>query len=601
MELGESENAVIQRALAHLLSNAGFSRNERQSKFLRFLVERHLEGREGELKESVIGVEVFDRKPDYDPKLDAIVRTEAVRLRSRLSRYYADEGREAPVVIELPKGGYRLVFRHRAAVPDVHERPARGTWWAVAAVVALSISLAGTGWWWTRASRTSYAVAVLPLENLGPDPANDYFADGLTDEIVRDLSTIEGLTVRSRTSSFSLRDKQLTAAQVGRQLDVEYLLEGSVLHAGERLRVDAQLIRVRDDFPVWSGRFDRELTDVFAIQDEISRGIVNGLRLKLGQGRRRYETSVEAHDLYLRGRYAMKDFPDVAGARAREAVQYFEQAIAKDRSYALAYAGLADTFLAIHGNMVKPDALPRARAAAKKAVELDPLLSEAHSAWASVRAREYAWQEAEQGFRRAIELNPNNALAHLDLGFSVLVMHGRFDEGLREVRQAAQLDPLSPYTRTEFARALLLAGTYRESIEQARKAIELAPERNRPYMVLRRALYMNGDVTEALTVPQKGLVVGAQVWPACAYFRAGRREEAFEILQKLAATPPPHVGSLVAVHACAGEKEQAIRYLQQQFAMNQSGLADSLQAPELAWMRSDPRITQLRKQIDLAP
>src|SRR5262249_27846614 len=145
-------------------------------------------------------------------------------------------------------------------------------------------------------------IAVLPLENLGRDPANDYFADGLTDEIIRNLSIIEGLAVRSQTSSFAFKGKPRNVHETGQQLNVDYLLEGSVLGVEERLRIDAQLIRVRDDVPLWSSRFDRDFTDVFAIQDEISSGIVNSLRLKLGAGRRRYETSVEAYNLYLRAR-----------------------------------------------------------------------------------------------------------------------------------------------------------------------------------------------------------------------------------------------------------------------------------------------------------
>ena len=158
------------------------------------------------------------------------------------------------------------------------------------------------GWWRVQHTSTPIAIAVLPLENLSHDPANDYFADGLTDELIRNLSIIDGLSPRSRTSSFAFKGKPRNVREAGKELAVDYILEGSVLRAGQRLRIDAQLIRVRDDFPIWSGKFDRELTDVFAIQDEISRGIVNNLRLKLGQGRRRYETSVEAYDLYLHAR-----------------------------------------------------------------------------------------------------------------------------------------------------------------------------------------------------------------------------------------------------------------------------------------------------------
>jgi len=288
---------MVREQLERVLSSRDFSRNERLSRFLRFVVERYLEGKDSELKESVIAIEVFGRKADYDPKEDAIVRTEAMRLRARLSKYYDGEGSRDPVIIELPKGGYTPSFRR----PEAAEPPkasSRGRWVPIA-LALLAVVLAAAGWWWARHRNEPVVVAVLPLENLSRDPANDYFADGITDEIIRNLSVIEGLAVRSRTSSFAFKGKPRNVREVGNLLDADYVLEGSVLRAGEQLRVNAQLVRVRDDFPLWSGKFDRELTDVFAIQDEISRGIVNQLRLKLGRGRRRYETSLEAYDLYL--------------------------------------------------------------------------------------------------------------------------------------------------------------------------------------------------------------------------------------------------------------------------------------------------------------
>jgi adenylate cyclase len=248
-------------------------------------------GRESELKESLIAIEVFGRKPDYDPKLDSIVRTEAGRLRARLAGYYAGEGSGDPVIIELPKGGYIPVFRQPEAARE-EGRFRSGRVWLLVALGVLAAGAAATGWWWVQHRGAPIRIAVLPLENLSHDPSNDYFADGLTDEIIRNLSVIEGLAVRSRTSSFALRGKQRNVREAGKQLEADYILEGSVLRAGQQLRINAQLVRVRDDFPLWSGRFDRELTDVFAIQDEISRGIINHLRLKLGRGRRRYETSV---------------------------------------------------------------------------------------------------------------------------------------------------------------------------------------------------------------------------------------------------------------------------------------------------------------------
>jgi hypothetical protein len=187
------------------------------------------------------------------------------------------------------------------------------------------------------------------------------------------------------------------------QLGADYLVEGSVLQSGDQLRVNLELVRARDDVSLWSGRFDRKLTDILTIQDEISRGIVSGLRLKLGPRRSRYETNLEAFELYLRGRQVMESFPTRGRPVASVAIQYFEQAIAKDEHYALTYAGMADALIAIDLNMGRAaplNPLPRAKAAAARAVELDPMLSESQSALAAIRAREYAWQEAEQGFRR---------------------------------------------------------------------------------------------------------------------------------------------------------------------------------------------------------
>ena len=643
----EPEREAIREELERVLSAAAFARNHRQSRFLRFLVERHLEGKDSELKESVIAVEVFGRQADYDPKLDAIVRTEAVRLRARLERYYAAEGSEDRLIIELPKGGYRPVCRERPATelapapvpaelqpePIKQERPSRWTWWLAGALAVLTVAVAGASWW-RRPNPVTFTVAVLPLENLNHDPASDYFADGLTDEIIRNLSIIDGLTVRSRTSSFAFKGKRVSAADAGKQLEADYLVEGSVLQAGEQLRVNAELVRVRDDFPLWSNRFDRELNDVFAIQDEISRGIVNSLRMKLAPGRQRYETNLEAYDLYLRGRQAMEGFPAQGRNIAVRAVQYFEGAIEKDANYAIAYAGMADAFRAIDQNTVNPEAYARAKLAAEKAVTLDPMLSEAQSALASIRARDYEWQDAEHGFRRAVELNPNNALAHLDLGFSVLVLKGHFDEGLDEVRRAAALDPLSPYVNTEFGRALLWAGRYSEAVDQLRKAIALDPTRNRPYRELELTLSLQGKTAEALAVLEEAGRRGAQLpegpinGRSCVVARAGRREEALTVLKRQLAgsradsfpdrrrsdPDAPLAKALVAArsgtsaardvaqtYACLGDEEHALDYLEKALNQHEPGLAEMIQSPELAWMRSDPRFARLRKAVNLTP
>jgi len=370
------------------------------------------------------------------------------------------------------------------------------------------------------------------------------------------------------------------------------------------LRVNVALVTARDGSRTWSDRFDRKVTDVFAIQDEISRGIVNTLRLRLNPGRRRYEANLEAYDLYLRGRQIMASFPTRGRPIAPAAVEYFEKAIEKDPNYAIAYAGMADAFVAMERNMGAGTVwgatlLPRAKAAAERAVELDPMLSEAHSARASIRAREYAWQDADRGFRRAIELNPNNALAHLERG-AILVVQGRFDEGLDEGRRALTLDPLSPYVNTEVGGALLLAGRYAESVDQLRKASALDPSRNRPRNLMARALYMQGKTAESLAIFDENIKRGG--WDpdglACAEVRGGRREKALVVLQEQLSTARPR-RSLARTYACLGDEEHALEYLEKSLAENEPGLAELLQAPELASMRTNPRFTALRRKLNL--
>ena len=338
MMLAPSHCDAVSRELECVLASALFARSEQLSRLLRFVVERSLQGHNGDLKESIIAIEVFGRSPDYDPRRDPIVRTEARRLRTRLAEYYRGEGRADPWVILLPVGGYVPEFRNAETAPQPppsgpcvpNMPPARSReskaqpFFVLAAVVA---SLGCFGWWWLQARDAPIRIAVLPLDNLNHAPSDDYFSDGLTDEIIRNLAIVDGLAVRSQTSSFAFKGKPHNIRDTARQLDSEYIVEGSVLRAGGRLRIDVQLVRARDDSTVWAQRYDRVLTDVFAIQDEISRGIVNSLRLELGRGRRRYETSVEAYDLYLRARAVVVQY---GFAGYEKSVPIYEQAIAKD-------------------------------------------------------------------------------------------------------------------------------------------------------------------------------------------------------------------------------------------------------------------------------
>jgi TolB-like protein len=404
----------------------------------------------------VIGVEVFERSPDYNPKKDAIVRIEAGRLRARLGEYYAEAGKLDELVIELPKGGYVPVIRPSERKPEVttpltiahSEPPLRrrrlGTkfWVGAGLAVIVVVALASLGWRYFH-PELPIPIAVLPLMNLNQDTADDYFADGLTSEIIRNLSIIDGLAVRSESSTFALKSKPLTARDAGQLLEADYLLEGSVLRSGEQLRINVQLVRVSDDFPIWSQQYEREMKDIFSIQDEISRGIVNNLRLKLGRGRRKYETNTEAYDLYLRARAqdARFDRPVL-----RQSVPLYEQAIAKDPHFAPAYAGLAEAHAELSGN-TNFDILrevEQMRAAAEKANELDPLSAESYDALGAAYARDGKWEQSEKSFLRAIELQPQRANSHTHFASLYLLPLGRLEEAIAQLRIAERNDPLAP-------------------------------------------------------------------------------------------------------------------------------------------------------------
>jgi adenylate cyclase len=584
----ESEAQAVRRQLERVLESPGFARNERLSGFLRFVVEGHLDGKDQELKESVIAVEVFGRSPGFDSRLDPVVRTEAVRLRARLSDFYLKDGKADSLVIELPKGGYVPRFReveksHQSAAPIAAIPPPRFTTWlrVVIGLAGLIVALAVVGWWAKHLS-APISIAVLPLENTSHDPANDYFADGLTDELIRNLSIIDGLTVRSRTSSFGLKGQPRNIHDVGRQLDVDYILEGSVLPAGQQLRIDVQLVRVHDDFPLWSGRFDRELTDVFAIQDDIAVGVVNNLRLKLGRGRRRYETSIDAYQLYLRAR----SLTDQRNRNvALEAADLYRRVIAIDAQFAPAYAGLASAYAASSAQGFRADhvdELTEMRAAAETAIRLDPLLAEAHDALGMVHARDGQWAQSESSFRQAIEIDPSNSQSYDDFSTWLLWPLGRIDEAVHEMRLAKKVDPLSSVIQQRLALTLISAGKYDEASSQCGDSAEC----------LGQARLGQGRVEEAIQIlsPFKN-----PRYLGYAYGRAGRREEA----EKLAASVAPNAFSQAIIYAGLGDKDRTLQALDRVAELGAARIGRALNSPEFTLLRGDPRVKALRKKVGL--
>ncbi len=574
--------------LLRILQSPGFAHNERLSRFLRMVIERHLELRDDELKESVIAVEVFGRPADYDPKRDPVVRAEASRLRARLAEYYQNEGKHDPLIIEIPKGGYTPTFREVSATVD-SASPVKPQWTRmrltvglVSAAVLLGASTAG---WWLTHKGAPIPIAVLPLENLSHDPANDYFADGLTDELIRNLAMIEGLSPRSRTSSFAFKNKPRDVREIGNQLGVEYILEGSVLRSGQQLRINAQLVRTRDDFAVWSGKYDQEVTDVLAIQDEISRSIVNTLRLKLGRGRRRYETSADAYDLYLRDRSSLRMIGELPpGVRRRSPIP-FQDAIAKDPTFAPAYAGLAEAYAyraSIAG--AEPDDLLNMRSAAERAIQLDPLLEEAHAALGVVYGRDGRWSQSEASFLRAIELNPNSELTRLNYAVFLLWPLGRINEALQQLHTAEGVDPLSPTLHLSYGELLIAAGRYEEAAGHCQKSSDVAECQG-------RVLLANGKTDEAIQILTSAPNTR---YLGYAYGRAGRQED----VEKLAAVSHG-VLQQVLINAGLRDRDGTLRALERLAELGPGRVGLALTTPELGFIRDDPRVKALREKVGL--
>jgi TolB-like protein len=587
MPISDLEPQAVRLQLDRALASANFARSERLSRFLRFVVERHLAGRDDELKESVIAMEVFGNR-DYDPKQDSIVRTEAGRLRARLAEYYVGPGSGEPVVFELPKGGYVPVFRKMEEAPVPRKNAFRQSW-LLSMLAVGGVALLAAGWWWVHTKSTPIAIAVLPLQNLNQDTASDYFADGLTDEVIRNLSSIEGLAVRSQTSSFAFKGKTRNLHEVGKQLAADYILEGSVLRSGQHLRIDAQLVRVHDDVTLWSDKYDRELTDVFAIQEEISHGIVNSLRLKLGRGRRRYETSLEAYDLYLRARAVeMENLSPLSGTD--RSVDFYQEALAKDPAFAPAYAGLALAYAFRSGTMrgLKDDDITKMRPAAEKAVQLDPLSGEAHSALGVSSARDGLWEQSAKSFRRAIEIDPNNSMSYVYFASYLLMPLDRLDEALHQLQIAEKTDPLSPQVHGLMTYVLLSLRRYDEAVGHCQKAS------NTPGCMGRVRL-AQGRFDEAIQFFSASKAGLDQAYLGNALGRAGRREEA----EKLALTWEKNPYQQALIYAGLGDKDRTFEALNRFAALGPVRVGRSLTYPEMALVRGDLRLKALRKKAGL--
>jgi serine/threonine-protein kinase len=478
--------------------------------------------------------------------------------------------------------------------------------WALGGAAALIlVALAVLGWRLVaRGEGPGNSIAVLPFVNLSSDRENEYFSDGITEEIINALANVEGLRVVARTSAFSFKGKNVDLRQVGGVLGVGTVLEGSVRRDGGRLRVTAQLINVADGYHIWSKSFDRELKNVFTVEDELSRAIVEQLRPRLIGVKtlvQQATSSSEAHNLYLQGRFFWNQRTREGLAKAEG---LFQQALALDPGYALAHSGLSDCYMSTiaYGGAPAAQNTSLAAAEALKAVELDGSLAEAHSSLAMVKEAAYDWAGAEREHQRALALKPGHMQGHQWYGRQLWV-RGRFAEAQAEAERARQLDPSSFIVGHLIAALAFDQRDYRKAIEQARRTLELNPGFDLSRILLAEAYLQIGRLGEALAAIDGVNSPSAQLLAARAEVLAASGEKdaaralVEQVEQRMGAIPP--AVALAGARLALGDREAALAWLEKALAQGDQLLLRLKVNPMWDPLRAEPRFRALLRRMNL--
>ena len=459
--------------------------------------------------------------------------------------------------------------------------------------------------------QSAASLAVLPFVNMSSDNENEFLSDGITEDLIMALSRVKGLRVPARTSSFEFKGKNEDIRRIGQLLSVETLLEGSVRKSGSKLRVTAKLVKVRDGFHLWSERYDREMKDVFDIQDDITRAIVGALEIQMGGGAEthfvpRQTASTEAYELYMKGRF----FLNQRGRGLEKALHYFELALLEDPNYGLALAGLADSLSTLTNFDLRhvKEVMPRAEAAAERAVHLAPSLAETHASLGFVKAMfRWNWPAAEQCYVRALELNPKYAQAY---GFYSLLLEllGRGDEAVAASQRAVELDPLSPERAGAAGWPFVFARQFAPGAEFSRRTVERWPQSATAYLPLSECLVALGQYQEAVTAAQEGVSQeGGSPMALCrlgfALAKAGEFKQACRVLSEMQRPSEPwvvHFGYNAMVQFALGEKSAGLESLRRSFDEHELVLPWILVWPFHDELRGDPDFSELRRKVGLS-
>ncbi|HYK90846.1 MAG TPA: winged helix-turn-helix domain-containing protein [Acidobacteriota bacterium] len=565
---------------------------------------------------------------DFDHGLHSAI----TRLREALG-----DSSESPRFIEtLPRRGYRFAAPVRAVCTPVASGaeeeirpPASGDrlrWFsrsvfagmlggALLLGLVLSLNAGGIRRWLLRQSNPElHSLAVLPLENLSGDPSQEYFADGMTDALITNLSKISALRVISRTSAMHYKGTKKGLLEIATELNVDGVVEGSVTRSGNRVRITAQLVQTATDQHLWAETYERDLGDIVKLQNEVAQSIAQQVRIRLtpqqeAQLGTAARVNSDAYEVYLRARYFWNQRTE---SGLWKSIELFQHAIDIDPNSALPYAGLADAYLVLDGWTLEAAPLaewtPKARAAAERALQLDPTLAEAHTVLAGVKHGSWDWDGAGFEYRRSIELNSNYAHAHHWYS-QYLCELGRFDEGVEEAKLAHTLDPLNLLLGVDVGMRLYWARRYQEAIAPIRKTLELDSNFAVAHRFLGQVYEQNGMCNEAIAELRRAaelskdnpIDMGAL---GHAYTVSGQRRQGMEILEKLRQlSQKRYVSSFefALIYAGLGERDRAMQWLDRAFREHSAWMLHLKVDPRLDPLRSDPRFEDLMRRVGLQP
>jgi TolB-like protein/Tfp pilus assembly protein PilF len=627
--LSPDQVALIRRHLQEILSSPAFAGSKRAQEFLGLVVEHALADRTDFLKERMIGAEMFGRPVDYDTANDAVVRVKATEVRRRLGQYYRDSTPEPTVRIDLPVGSYVPKFvwpADKAQVPpapsaspgttDTSEKipvspDVKSHYWSRWVVLAALLAIAVAGgifalktWWGSSASAPIRSVAILPLVNLSGDPAQEYFADGMTEELISELGQVPALRVISRTSVMTYKGTKKTVPVIARELRVEGILEGSIIREGNKVRVIIQLIDSRTDQHIWAHTYERDMSSVLELQSEVAHAISDQVQIELTPQQQARLTRVRrtdpaALDLYLQGMQRLNS------GNPADAIDLFHLAIKKDPDYAAAYAGLATAYgwMGEAGWISYAEAFAQQKAAAQKAIELDDSRPEPHlDLGFAAMNQDWDWATQRKEFRRAIELNPNSAAVHWAYA-NYLTRVGLASDSVAEAKLALQLDPVSSRSYMNFSFIYYYARHYDEALAQIERAIALHPDPMETAFPLSIIHVEKGQYDKAIQeFREMGNVPHGLGHLGNAYARSGLKAEARSVVPKL----KEHVDKtgigryeIALIYAGLQENDKAFEWLESAYQVRDKGLTYLKIDPCLDPLRSDQRFVLLVQRVGI--